>query len=178
MQVLLGFSRAVDRVNTRFGHVADWCILLAVLISAANAVLRYGLNFSSNAWLEAQWYLFAAVVMLGGAYTLMRNEHVRVDIIYSTLGERARLWIDVLGLGLFLLPAMAMLAWMTWPFFVESFVRDEASAAPGGLLRWPVKMLLPVGFALITVQGVAELIKRVARLRGIPLDTAPGGRGP
>lgn len=172
MRVLLGFSRSVDGLNTRFGRLADLCILAACAISAANAFARYGLNFSSNALLEVQWYLFAAVVMLGGAYTLLRNEHVRVDILYAMLGERARLWIDVFGLALFLLPAMAMLAWMTWGFFVESFLRNEGSPAPGGLLRWPVKFLLPVGFALITLQGLSELIKRIARLRGLDPDGA------
>lgn len=175
MLVLLGFSRAVDGLSERFGRLADWCILLACAVSAANAFARYGLNFSSNALLEVQWYLFAAVVLLGASHTLCRNEHVRVDIVYSALPERARLWIDVVGFTLFLLPAMAMLAWMTWGFFLESFARNEGSPAPGGLLRWPVKFLLPLGFGLMTAQGLSELIKRVARLRG--LDPAPAARG-
>jgi TRAP-type mannitol/chloroaromatic compound transport system permease small subunit len=175
MGLLLGFSRGVDWINERFGRVADWCILLACAISAANAMLRYGFNFSSNAWIEVQWYLFAAVVMLGASHTLCRDQHVRVDIVYSALGERARLWIDTVGFALFLLPAMAMLAWMTWGFFLESFARNEGSPAPGGLLRWPVKFLLPLGFALMSAQGLSELIKRVARLRGlIPAPPAKG----
>lgn len=173
MGLLLGFSRGVDWINERFGRVADWCILLACAISAGNALLRYGLNFSSNAWLEVQWYLFAAVVMLGASYTLFRNEHVRVDIVYGLLGERGRLWMDVFGFIAFLLPAMALLTWMTWPFFVESFIRNEGSPAPGGLLRWPAKILLPLGFGLIVLQGLSELIKRIALLRGIAL---PPGR--
>jgi TRAP-type mannitol/chloroaromatic compound transport system permease small subunit len=173
MGLLMGFSRGVDWINERFGRVADWCILLACAISAANALLRYGLNFSNNAWIEVQWYLFAAVVMLGASYTLFRNEHVRVDIVYGLLGERGRLWMDVFGFIAFLLPAMALLTWMTWPFFVESFVRNEGSPAPGGLLRWPAKILLPLGFGLIVLQGLSELIKRIALLRGIAL---PPGR--
>jgi TRAP-type mannitol/chloroaromatic compound transport system permease small subunit len=173
MGLLLGFSRGVDWINERFGRVADWCILLACAISAGNALLRYGFNFSSNAWLEVQWYLFAAVVMLGGSYTLFRNEHVRVDIVYGLLGDRGRLWMDVFGFVAFLLPAMALLTWMTWPFFVESFIRHEGSPAPGGLLRWPAKILLPLGFGLIVLQGLSELIKRIALLRGVAL---PPGR--
>jgi TRAP-type mannitol/chloroaromatic compound transport system permease small subunit len=173
MGPLLEFSRAVDRLNTAFGRIAEWMVLLACVVSAGNAFLRYGFSQGSNAWLEAQWYLFAGMVMLGASYTLFRNEHVRVDLVYGSLGQRARLWVDVVGIALFLLPAMALLAWMTWPFFVESFVRSETSSSPGGLLRWPMKLLLPLGFALMTIQGLSELIKRVAMLRGIVL---PHGR--
>lgn len=166
MNVLLAFSRAVDRLNTGFGNVADWATLLASLISAGNAIMRYGVSYSSNAWLEAQWYLFAAIVLLGASYTLKRNEHVRVDILYGVLAPRARLWIDVLGMLVFLLPAMGLLAWMSWPFFVESWIHDETSQNAGGLLRWPLKLLLPIGFLLIFLQGLSELIKRVALLTG------------
>ncbi|NGM21032.1 TRAP transporter small permease subunit [Roseomonas stagni] len=170
MGPLLAFSRAVDALNTAFGRLADWLVLLACLVSAGNAFARYGFSSGSNAWLEVQWYFFAAVVMLGAAYTLFRNEHVRVDLIYGSISERARIWVDVIGIALFLLPAMALLAWMTWPFFVESWVRAETSSSPGGLIRWPVKLLLPVGFALMAVQGLSELVKRVALLRGIKLE--------
>jgi TRAP-type mannitol/chloroaromatic compound transport system permease small subunit len=173
MRPLLAFSRAVDALNAASGRVADWLVLLACLLSAGNAFLRYGVSLGSNASLEAQWYMFAGIVMLGGGYTLFRNEHVRVDLVYGSLRERGRLWVDVVGIALFLLPAMAMLAWMTWGFFVESWIRWEGSAAPGGLLRWPMKLLMPLGFALITAQGLSELIKRVALLRGIVL---PDGR--
>ena len=166
MGPLMAFSRGVDTVNEKFGRVADWCILLACLISAANALSRYGLNVSSNAWLEVQWYLFAAVVMLGASYTLFRNEHVRVDLFYGWMTERGRLWVDVFGIIVFLLPAMTLLAWMTWPFFLDSFLRNEGSASPGGLLRWPAKLLLPLGFTLLIFQGLSELIKRAALLRG------------
>jgi len=173
MAPFLAFSRAVDAMNAAFGRVAEWMVLLACAISAGNAFLRYGFSLGSNAWLEAQWYLFAGVVMLGGSYTLFRNEHVRVDLVYGSLRERARIWVDVVGIALFLLPAMALLAWMTWPFFVESWMRGETSSSPGGLIRWPAKILMPLGFALITLQGLSELIKRVALLRGIEL---PHGR--
>jgi len=153
-------------MNEKFGRMADWCILLACAISAGNALSRYGFNISSNAWLEVQWYLFAAVVMLGASYTLFRNEHVRVDLLYGWMSDRGRLYVDIFGLILFLLPAMILLTWMTWPFFLDSLMRNEGSASPGGLLRWPVKLLLPLGFFLITLQGLSELIKRVALLRG------------
>lgn len=167
MGPLLAFSHAVDRLNARFGRVADWFVLLACLLAAGNAGLRYAFSAGSNASLEAQWYFFAGVVMLGGGYTLFRNEHVRVDLIYGWVSDRVRIWIDVIGISLFLLPAMALLAWMTWPFFLDSWMRGETSSSPGGLIRWPVKLLLPLGFALITAQGLSELIKRIAVLRGI-----------
>jgi len=137
-----------------------------VLISAGNAFIRYGLSYSSNAWLEVQWYLFGAIVMLGASYTLQRNEHVRVDIVYGNVSDRTRLWIDVFGLIVFLLPAMALLSWMTWPFFTDSWIRGEGSQNAGGLLRWPVKILLPLGFLLVTLQGLSELVKRIALLVG------------
>lgn len=166
MGMLLAFSRGVDWVNHKFGKVADWCILLSCAISAGNAFIRYGVNYSSNAWLEVQWYLFAAVVMLGASYTLFRNEHVRVDLVYGSLGERGRLWVDIFGFVVFMLPGMILLTWMTWPFALDSLVRWEDSPNAGGLLRWPVKMLLPLGFLMLTLQGLSELIKRVALLRG------------
>ncbi len=166
MGPLLAFSRYVDGINARFGRVADWMTLLACAISAGNAFVRYGVSYSSNAWLEVQWYLFAGMVMLGASYTLLRNEHVRVDIVYGNVSERARLWIDVFGLVVFLLPAMALLTWMTYPFFADSWGRGEGSQNAGGLSRWPVKILLPLGFGLLTLQGLSELVKRAALLRG------------
>lgn len=167
MGPFLAFSRAMDKVSGAFGWVADWMVLLACLISAGNATVRYTINYSSNAWLEVQWYLFAGIVMLGASYTLVRNEHVRVDLVYGSLGQRGKLWVDVFGLILFLLPAMALLTWMTWPFFLDAFIRNEQSSNAGGLVRWPVKLLMPLGFLLLTLQGLAELIKRIALLRGI-----------
>jgi TRAP-type mannitol/chloroaromatic compound transport system permease small subunit len=167
---LLAFSRAVDRVNQFVGKIADWTVLLSCAISAGNAFVRYGISYSSNAWLEVQWYLFAATVMLGASYTLFRNEHVRVDLLYGNMGERTRLWVDVFGFIFFMLPAVILLTWMTWPFFVDSFIRGEGSPNAGGLLRWPVKLLMPVGFFLLVLQGFSELIKRIALLRGIRPD--------
>jgi TRAP-type mannitol/chloroaromatic compound transport system permease small subunit len=167
MGPLLVFSRAVDAMNRTFGRIAEWCVLFACLVAAGNAFVRYSVSFTSGASVEAQWYLFAAVVLLGASETLQRNGHVRVDILYAALGERSRLWIDVVGILCFLLPAMVLLAVMCWPFFVEAWVRNEASPSPGGLLRWPVKLLLPLGFALVALQGLSELIKRIALLRGI-----------
>lgn len=166
MKLLLAFSRYVDSLNAQFGKIADWMTLLACAISAGNAFVRYGVSYSSNAWLEVQWYLFAGMVMLGASYTLFRNEHVRVDIVYGNVSDRVRLWIDIGGLILFLLPAMSLLAWMTIPFFADSWMRGEGSQNAGGLLRWPVKILLPLGFGLLTLQGLSELVKRVALLRG------------
>ncbi|WP_376098620.1 TRAP transporter small permease subunit [Roseomonas sp. CCTCC AB2023176] len=166
MKPLLAFSRVVDSINAVFGKAADWMTLFAVAISAGNAFVRYGVSYSSNAWLEVQWYLFAGMVMLGASYTLNRNEHVRVDILFGSLSDRYRLWVDILGITIFLLPAMGLMAWMTWPFFLDSFFRNETSQNAGGLLRWPVKLILPLGFLLILLQGLSELIKRLAILFG------------
>lgn len=166
MGPLLAFSRGVDRLNRWVGIIASIAVITSCAISAGNAFVRYGLSTSSNAWLEVQWYLFAAMVMLGGAYTLYRNEHVRVDLLYAMYSPRQRLWVDVFGFTVFMLPGVILLAWMTWPFFVDSFLRNEGSPNAGGLLRWPVKLLMPVGFTLLALQGISELIKRVALLRG------------
>ncbi|MDB5373545.1 MAG: sugar transporter, partial [Belnapia sp.] len=150
MGPLIAFSRGVDRLNAGVGKLADWAVLAACTISAGNAFVRYGISYSSNAWLEVQWYLFGAIVMLGASYTLFRNEHVRVDILYSNVSRRTQLWIDVFGFIFFMLPAVLLLAWMTWPFFLDSWVRHEGSPNAGGLLRWPVKILLPIGFVLLS----------------------------
>jgi TRAP-type mannitol/chloroaromatic compound transport system permease small subunit len=164
MAGLLKLSRAIDRVNDQFGVIANWLVLLACLISAGNAASRYLFNASSNAWLEVQWYMFAGMVLLGGPVTLKLNEHVRVDLIYSALSERARIWIDIVGGLLFLLPICVILVYFTWPWFAESWRIDEMSSNAGGLIRWPVKLILPVGFALMALQGVSELIKRIEAL--------------
>ncbi len=171
MRFLYAYSRWMDEVSEAFGRVADWLVLLSCAVSAGNAFVRYGISYSSNAWLEVQWYMFAGIVMLGASATLHRNEHVRVDLLFGNVGYKTKQWIDVLGFIFFLLPAMALLAWMTWPFFVDSWLRNEGSPNAGGLLRWPVKLALPVGFALLVLQGLSELIKRIALLRG---DTPPG----
>lgn len=172
MRAALQFSRGVDAISAAFGFVAEWCVLAACTVAAGNAVVRYLFSWSSNAWLEVQWYLFAGVVLLGAAYTLRRNGHVRVDLVYGSVSERTRLWIDLFGIIFFLLPGMVLLAWMTWPFFWDAFVRGEGSPNAGGLIRWPVKILLPIGFTLVALQGIAELIKRIAALRGITDEAA------
>ena len=164
MEGLLRLSRVIDAINDRFGVIANWLVLLACLISAGNAASRYLFNASSNAWLEVQWYMFAGMVLLGGPHTLKRNEHVRVDLIYSSLSERTRIWIDIICDLLFLLPICVILVYFTWPWFTESWRINETSSNAGGLIRWPVKLLLPVGFALMALQGVSELIKRVEAL--------------
>jgi len=164
VNALLKLTRVIDFVNDRAGEVANWLVLLACLISAGNAFSRYLFSLSSNAWLEVQWYMFAGMVLLGGPYTLKVNEHVRVDLIYSAVSERVRIWIDILGCLLFLLPICLMLVYFTWPWFVDSWRIDEMSSNAGGLVRWPVKLILPVGFSLMALQGISELIKRVEAL--------------
>jgi TRAP-type mannitol/chloroaromatic compound transport system permease small subunit len=161
---LLRLSRGIDWMNTQFGIIATWLVLIACLVSAGNAASRYLFSESSNGWLEAQWYMFAAIVLLGAPYTLRMNEHVRVDLIYSSAGERTRIWIDIIGGLLFLIPICAILIYFTWPWFVQSWKIHEISPNAGGLVRWPVKLLLPVGFGLMILQGISEIIKRVAAL--------------
>jgi TRAP-type mannitol/chloroaromatic compound transport system permease small subunit len=167
MQALFPVCNAVDRLSGLFGRIAAYLVLIACLISAGNAGMRYAFSMSSNAWLEVQWYMFSGMFLLGAAYTLRVNEHVRVDIFYGMVSDRGRLWIDTFGIIFFLLPATIMLTAMTWPFFWESWIRGEMSSNAGGLPRWPVKLLLPMGFALLTLQGLAELVRRFAALAGI-----------
>jgi TRAP-type mannitol/chloroaromatic compound transport system permease small subunit len=143
---------------------------LACLISAGNAASRYLFSESSNGWLEIQWYMFAGMVLLGAPYTLKLNEHVRVDLLYGMLSPRKQIWIDIIGGILFLLPICIILTYFTWPWFVDSFLHHEASSNAGGLIRWPVKLLLPVGFALMALQGISEIIKRVAALEHVIED--------
>jgi TRAP-type mannitol/chloroaromatic compound transport system permease small subunit len=169
---LLRLSRAIDALNAGFASLSDWLILISVLISAGNATVRYLFDYSSNGLLEVQWYLFGGAVFLGASYTLKMNEHVRVDVIYSHLSVRARLIVDIFGLVVFLLPAMVFLAWLCWPVFLASFESGEGSSNYGGLIQWPILLALPVGFGLLTLQGLSELIKRIAALHGdAALDT-------
>jgi TRAP-type mannitol/chloroaromatic compound transport system permease small subunit len=171
MRLLLSFSALIDALNEKIGVLCNWLVLSACVVSAGNAMVRYAYDSSSNAWLEVQWYMFAVIVMFGAAYTLKRNEHVRVDILYMTLSRRGQLWVDILGALVFLLPTCAILAWLSWPFFMQSFNVYEHSSNAGGLLRWPIKLVLPVGFALVALQGLSELIKRVAFLNGYAVDS-------
>ena len=169
---MLGLSRKIDWVNDQFAVIADWFVLGACVISAGNASIRYLFNYSSNAWLEIQWYMFGAVVLLGASNTLRKNEHVRVDIVYASVTDRTRLWIDIIGFTVFLLPTGIFLTILSIPFFLQSFAYREVSMNAGGLILWPIKLVLPLGFGLLTLQGVSELIKRVAALRGaIEIDT-------
>jgi TRAP-type mannitol/chloroaromatic compound transport system permease small subunit len=163
---LLALSRGIDTMNKRLSLIATWLVLLSCVISAGNAMSRYAINASSNGWLEIQWYMFGAMFMLGASYTLNKNEHVRVDIIYAHLSTRAQIWIDLLGGLLFLLPATVIIGWMSWPMFYHAFVGGEMSSNAGGLIRWPIKLFLPLGFGLLTLQGVSEVIKRIAMLTG------------
>lgn len=177
MGILLAFSRLIDAMNDRIGRLAYWLILASVLISAGNAVIRYSLNTSSNAWLEVQWYLFSAVFLLCAGYTLLRNEHIRIDIFSGRLSERGQTWIDVFGDVFFLLPMAIMIGWLSWPMFLDSYVRGEISGDAGGLIRWPVKILVPLGFLLLVLQGVSELIKRIAFLMGLIPNPNPKKAG-
>jgi TRAP-type mannitol/chloroaromatic compound transport system permease small subunit len=171
MDALLKFSRLIDALNEKAGLAASWLVLIACVISAGNALMRYGFSLSSNAWLEIQWYLFAGIVMLGAAHTLRVNEHVRVDVFYARYGQRVRLWLDLAGAVLFLLPMAVIIGWLSWPLFVSSWQIGEISGNAGGLLRWPVKVLIPLGFLLLALQGISEIIKRAAALAGrIQLD--------
>jgi TRAP-type mannitol/chloroaromatic compound transport system permease small subunit len=162
MAALLRLCAGIDWVNEKFGVVANWLVLLACVISAGNAAVRYLFSYSSNGWLEVQWYMFAGMVLLGGPYTLKMNEHVRVDLFYGMASERVRLWIDIVGGLLFLMPICLILIHFTWPWFVDSWEIGEQSSNAGGLIRWPVKFLLPFGFALMALQGFSEIIKRIA----------------
>jgi TRAP-type mannitol/chloroaromatic compound transport system permease small subunit len=167
MSVLLKISAAIDWVNEQFGVIANWLVLFACLISAGNAFSRYLFSESSNGWLEIQWYMFGGMVLLGAPFTLKMNEHVRVDLLYGMASERTRIWIDIIGGFLFLLPICLILIWFTWPWFVDSFIHNEQSSNAGGLIRWPVKLMLPVGFALMALQGISEIIKRIAALEHV-----------
>jgi TRAP-type mannitol/chloroaromatic compound transport system permease small subunit len=170
MSPFLSLSRLIDRVNERVGHAFYWLVLVTVLISAANAIVRKVFNYSSNGLLEIQWYFFSAIFLFLAGYTLLRNEHVRIDIISSRLSKRAQTWIDILGTLFFLLPMAILIMWLSWPVFVDAYQRNEVSTNAGGLIIWPARLLVPIGFLLLVAQGVSELIKRVAFLRGLIPD--------
>jgi len=177
LNALLALSRAIDAITERIGRIVYWLILVVVLISAANASVRKAFNYSSNSFLEIQWYLFSAIFLLGAGYVLMKNEHVRIDIVTGRLSERAQNWIDVFGILFFLFPMAAIIGWLSIPLFMDSYTRNEVSTNAGGLIIWPARLLVPIGFALLIVQAVSELIKRIAFLRGLisnPLDRHGG----
>lgn len=166
MDALLAISRLIDAVNERVGRGVYWLILAVTLISAGNAISRYGFALSSNAWLEIQWYLFSAIFLLAAGYTHKHNGHVRVDVIYSRLSPRSQAVIDIVGGLLFLLPVALLMMWMSWTGFAASWEIREMSPDAGGLIRWPAKLIIPVGLGLLVLQGVSETIKRIAFLAG------------
>lgn len=166
MQAWLRLSRGIDALNRFFGRIAIWFIFAATVLSAANAVVRKLLNVGSNAWLEAQWYLYAAAFLFAAALTLRNNEHVRIDILISRFSLRTQAWMDLFGLFFMLLPVCVGVLYFSIPFFWQGYVSGEMSSNSGGLIRWPVYLMIPVGFTLLLLQGISEAIKRVAFLRG------------
>jgi TRAP-type mannitol/chloroaromatic compound transport system permease small subunit len=166
MSFLLSLSRLIDKLNEKIGLGVSWALLAAVLICSGNALVRYTLNTSSNSWLEIQWYLFAAVFLLGTSHTLKRNEHVRIDVIAGRFSRRVQVWIDVFGFSLFLLPIVSVILYYAVPYAITSFQSQEVSSNAGGLIVWPAKALIPIGFGLLWLQGLSELIKRVGFLLG------------
>ena len=175
MKGLLRFSRAVDAFNSRLGQIVAWAILAAVLVSAANATVRKVFNTSSNAWLELQWILFGAVFLLCAAWTLLSNEHIRIDIVNNALPKRVRDWIDIFGHLFFLIPTAFVLFYLGWPFFWRSLLQNEQSTNAGGLAVYPSKLFVPLAFTFLLLQGFSELIKRIAIVRGDLADTVSGG---
>ena len=167
MQALLKLSRGIDRLNALVGRYVIWLILGATIISALNAIVRKVLHTSSNAFLEVQWYLFAASFLLAAGYTLLEKEHVKVDVINSKLSLRTRVWIDVMGFALFLTPMCLIVLYYGTPFFLQALRTGEMSSNAGGLIRWPVYLMMPLGFGLLLLQGISEFIKRIAFLAGL-----------
>ena len=170
MTLLLKLSQWIDGLTERIGRLTYWLILVAVLVSAGNAVIRYAFNMSSNAWLELQWYLFSAVFLFCAGYALLHNQHVRIDVISGRMSKRVQIWIDILGTVFFLLPMAITIMWLSWPVFVDAYQHHEVSTNVGGLLIWPARLMVPVGFFLLVLQGLSELIKRIAFLRGLIPD--------
>src|SRR4051812_23418522 len=178
MKGLLALSRAIDWLNEHVGKFTYWLILAAVLVSTGNAIVRYALDISSNSWLELQWYLFSFVFLFCAGYTLLHNQHVRIDIITGGFSPRAKAWIDILGTVFFLLPMAIAIMWLSWPVFIDAYQSNEVSTNAGGLLVWPARLMLPVGFFLLVLQGISELIKRIAFLQGRIPDPADKDEGP
>jgi TRAP-type mannitol/chloroaromatic compound transport system permease small subunit len=164
VKALLALAHGIDWINDRFGSIAKWAVISSCFISAGNAFVRYGFSISSNAWLEIQWYLFAVCVMLGASQVMRLNEHVRVDIFYGRYSSRGKVWVDLLGFTFFLLPAMGVMLWYAFPLFLQWYASGETSSNAGGLVRWPAMLTLPLGFALVMLQGISEIIKRVGWL--------------
>ena len=170
MQGLLTISRLIDRATDKLGHTLYWLVLVTVLISAANATIRKLFNYSSNAYLEVQWYLFSVIFLFLAGYTLLHNDHVRIDIVTGRMSPRVKAWIDIFGTVFFLLPMAIVIMWLSWPVFVDAWQRNEVSTNAGGLTIWPARLMVPVGFLLLIIQALSELIKRFAFLRGLIRD--------
>ena len=166
MRILMRAAALVDGLNERVGKSVYWLVLVAVLVSAGNAIIRKIFNMSSNAFLELQWYLFSAVFLLGAGFTLLRNEHVRIDVLADRLSPRAQAFIDIFGTVFFLLPMTLLMVWLSWPIFIRTYTHGEISTNAGGLLIWPARLLVPIGFALLSLQGLSELVKRIAFVTG------------
>ena len=166
MKRLLPFAHAIDKLNNFLGKLAVWAVFVSCMVSAGNATIRYLFDSSSNAWLELQWYLFAVTVMLGTSMVLRVNEHVRVDVLYGRATGMRKAKIDLFGMIVFLMPATLLMVWMSWPWALDSYVHQEMSSNAGGLIRWPIKILVPMGFALLSLQGISEIIKRICFLQG------------
>lgn len=164
MKAALKAAHAIDRFNDAFAWLAEWAVLLSCFISAGNAIIRYGLNYSSNGWLEIQWYLFAAAVMFGASQVLRVNEHVRVDLLYGQYSTHGKVYVDLFGLIFFMLPVLVTMLYFSWPLFLDRLVTGEMSQSAGGLIRWPVVLTLPIGFAQLLLQALSEIVKRVAWL--------------
>ena len=173
MALLLGISRTIDAITEFIGKAVSWLILVAVLVSAGNAIIRKIFNVSSNSWLEAQWYLFGAAFMFAAAYTLSQNEHIRIDIVYAMFSRRVQHWIDLLGHLLFLMPFVVLMVYYLVPYVLLSYRSGEVSSSAGGLIIWPAKGILLIGFVLLALQGVSEIIKKIAIMTGNMDDPAP-----
>lgn len=177
MNFFLKLSQLIDWINTRVGKTVTWLVLIVALVSATNAVVRKVFNTSSNAWLELQWYLFGAIFLLAAGYTFLRNEHVRVDVLAQKFSERTQIFIEIFGVLFFLLPACCLVFWLSLPFFYESYVLHELSSNTAGLIRWPAKLLIPVGFGLLILAGLSHLIKCIGFLKGVcanPMNVSNG----
>jgi TRAP-type mannitol/chloroaromatic compound transport system permease small subunit len=173
---LLGLSKKIDAMNEKIGRATLWLVLVVVLLSTFNAIMRYTISYSSNAFLEAQWYLFGLIFMLCSGYTLLHDAHVRVDVLLERLPKRFKTWIDIFGIIFFLLPMTIGSMLLSWPIFVNAFNATEMSNSPGGLIVWPARLMIPVGFLLITLQGFSEFVKRIASLKGLDADPAAAER--
>ena len=167
MNALLKFSRLIDALTERIGKAVLWLVLIVVLVSAANAIMRYTIHYSSNAFLEIQWYLFGVIFLFSSGYTLLRNEHVRIDLVSSRFSKRGQVWIDIFGILFFLMPMALVIMLLSWPVFMHAFESQEMSNSAGGLIVWPARLMIPVGFFLLILQAISELIKRVGFLMGL-----------